>query len=107
MSESNSAVDNDQSSTIEDLRALIREAEEALSTAGDDASDDIEELRERLRDVLAEGQSRIRNLTESIRRRAGAADEAIRANPYQSIGIATGVGLLAGLLISRGRGGSS
>jgi ElaB/YqjD/DUF883 family membrane-anchored ribosome-binding protein len=101
MSESTSTVDTDQSSTIEDLKALIREAEEALSSTGENASDDIEELRERLRDVLAEGQSRIKNLTESIRRQAGAADDAIRANPYQSIGIATGVGLLAGFLISR------
>ena len=31
-------------------------------------------------------------------------DESIRANPYQSIAIATGVGLLIGLLIGR-RGG--
>lgn len=106
MSESTATVENDPSTTIDDLKALIREAEEALSSAGDNASDDIEDLRERLREVLAEGQSRIRNLTDTLRRQAGAADDAIRANPYQSIGIATGVGLLAGFLISRNCNGS-
>jgi ElaB protein len=103
MSESTATVENDPSTTIDDLKALIREAEQALSSAGDNASD---ELRERLREVLADGQSRIRNLTDTLRRRAGAAGDAIRANPYQSIGIATGVGLLAGLLISRSCNGS-
>jgi ElaB/YqjD/DUF883 family membrane-anchored ribosome-binding protein len=93
---------NDQNSTIDDLRALIREAEAALSGNGDNASDEIEELRERLRDVVAEGQSSIRNLSDSLRRQAGRADEAIRENPYQSLGIAAGVGVVAGILISRG-----
>jgi ElaB/YqjD/DUF883 family membrane-anchored ribosome-binding protein len=91
---------NDQS-TVDDLRNLIREAEQALGAAGGYATDEVQALRERLRDVLADGQSKLRNLSEAVRRQAGRADEVIRANPYQSIGAAAGLGLIAGFLISR------
>ncbi len=88
-------------STVDELKALLREAESALSHAGDTASDEVQELRERLRDVLADGQATVKNLAAAARRQAAKADETIRANPYQAIGIAAGVGLLAGYLISR------
>ncbi|HZZ20715.1 MAG TPA: hypothetical protein VFE25_15170 [Opitutaceae bacterium] len=89
--------------TLQELRALIREAEEALGSSGDD--DQIDELRERLRDAVAQGQSMLSNLSDSVRNQAKRADSAIRENPYQTIGIAAGVGLIAGYLLSR-RGGS-
>ena len=88
-------------STVDDLKALLREAEVALSQAGDTASDEVQALRERLRDVLEDGQETVKNLTAAARRQAARADEAIRANPYQAIGIAAAVGLLAGYLITR------
>lgn len=89
-------------STIDDLKALIREAEEALGSSGNE--DQIDELRERLRDAVATGESMISNLTDKVREQAKRADGAIRANPYQTIGIAAGVGLIAGYLLSRRSG---
>lgn len=88
-------------STVEELKALLREAELALSQAGDTASDEVQVLRERLRDVLTDGQATVKDLAAAARRQAVRADETIRTNPYQAIGIAAGVGLLAGYLISR------
>jgi ElaB/YqjD/DUF883 family membrane-anchored ribosome-binding protein len=99
MSQSTTEVEDPVNNTVEELRALIREAEEALGSSGD--GDQIEELRERLRDAVSEGQNLIHNLGTNLKRQAKRADEAIRANPYQTIGIATGVGLLAGFLLSR------
>jgi len=92
-------VNDPSNTTLEELRALIREAEEALGSAGND--DQVDELRERLRGAVAEGQNMIHNLTDKVRYQAKRADEAIRANPYQTIGIATGVGVLLGVLLSR------
>ncbi len=92
--------------SVEDLRALLREAEEALGNAQGADSDEIQHLRERLRDVLAEGKMTLKKVTENVRRQAGRADEAIRSKPYQSIGAAAVVGLVAGLLLSRGRSSS-
>jgi len=86
-------------STIDELKDLIREAEDALGSVGND--DQIDELRERLREAIASGESMISNLSDSLKYQARRADGAIRANPYQTIGIAAGVGLLAGYLLSR------
>ncbi len=91
-------VNDPSNTTIDELRALIREAEEALSSAG---NDEVDELRERLRGAVAEGQNMLHNLTDKVRYQAKRADEAIRSNPYQTIGIATGIGVLAGFLLSR------
>lgn len=99
---SNSATLREQAgSTVDDLKALLREAEQALSKSGEDVGEDVDELRERLRDVLSEGQATLKNLTASARRQVAKADETIRANPYQAIGIAAGIGLLAGYLLTR------
>jgi ElaB/YqjD/DUF883 family membrane-anchored ribosome-binding protein len=95
---------NGTENTIEDLRSLIREAEQALSSGN--GGDEIEELRERLRDAIAEGQNMVSNLKDNLTRQAKKADGLIRANPYQTAGIAAGVGLLVGFLLSR-RGSSS
>jgi ElaB/YqjD/DUF883 family membrane-anchored ribosome-binding protein len=88
--------------TLSELRALIREAEEALGAGGE--NDQIDELRERLREAVAQGQSMLGNLTDSVREQAKRADGAIRENPYQTIGIAAGIGLIAGYLLSRRSG---
>jgi ElaB/YqjD/DUF883 family membrane-anchored ribosome-binding protein len=98
MSDTTTTVNDPENTTIDELRALIREAEEALTSAG---GDEVEELRERLRGAVAEGQNLLHNLTDKVRQQAQRADEAIRANPYQTIGIAAGVGVLVGFLLSR------
>jgi ElaB/YqjD/DUF883 family membrane-anchored ribosome-binding protein len=105
MSDATTETNGSATTTIDDLKALIREAEAALGS-GANAGDDIEELRERLRDAIADGQNLISNLRDNLARQARRADGAIRANPYQTAGIAAGVGLLVGLLLSR-RGSAS
>lgn len=87
--------------TVDDLRSLIRDAEQALGTASGQTQDEVQALRERFREILAQGQSKVKSFTDAARRQAGHADDVIRANPYQSIGIAAGVGLLVGFLLSR------
>jgi ElaB/YqjD/DUF883 family membrane-anchored ribosome-binding protein len=86
-----------------DLRSLITEAKSTLSNVGGHASEDIQALKERLSDTVAGVKSRVRTLAKAARRQAGRADDKIRANPYQAMGIAAGIGLIAGLLIARRR----
>ena len=87
-------------STIEDLKDLIREAESALAS-GQHAGEEFAELRERLREALADGQNLIGRLSDNVKRQVRRADDAVRSNPYQTAGIAAGIGLLAGFLLSR------
>ena len=101
--EESPSIDEQTGTSVDDLKALLREAEEALGNAEGAESDDVQALRERLRDVLAEGQSTLKNLSETFRRQAGRANEMIRSKPYQTIGVAAAIGLLAGFLMSRGR----
>jgi len=102
MSKKSSATLSDSAdSTVEELKVLLAEAERALSNVGDATTDEVQALRQRLRSILADGQATLKNVTVAARRQAAHADEIIRENPYQTIGIAAGVGLLAGYLISR------
>lgn len=86
-----------------DLRSLISEAKSSLSNVGEHATDDLRALKDRLSDSLVGVKTRVKALAKSARRQASRADESIRANPYQAMGIAAGIGLIAGLLIARRR----
>lgn len=63
-----------------------------------------------IKDRLHSARDRLNQVYASARQNvvAGAryTDETIRAYPYQSLGIALGVGVLLGLLIGRGRNSS-
>jgi ElaB/YqjD/DUF883 family membrane-anchored ribosome-binding protein len=87
---------------ITDLRTLVAEAQKLLDASPDASNGDLtsalreryEAARERFTEVYATAKKRVV---------AGGkyADETIRANPYQSIAIAAGVGLLIGVLVGR------
>ena len=85
-----------------EMQALVAEAQAMMADAvSEQTSDGIEALRERFASVQrsfadAYGQARKRVV-------AGAkyTDATIRANPYQALAIAAGVGLLIGVLVGR------
>lgn len=87
---------------LNDLRTLVLDAEKMLESS---VTEHTGEAMDALRERYTAAQERFANLYASARRNvtAGAkyTDEAIRANPYQSIAIATGVGLLVGILLGR------
>ena len=71
---------------VSDLKVLARDAEELMKATAGQAGEKLAELRSRLTAAL-----------ES----AKATDRTIRDHPYESIGIAFGVGLLVGVLVGR------
>jgi ElaB/YqjD/DUF883 family membrane-anchored ribosome-binding protein len=83
-----------------DLKDLISEAKSSLGNLGEHASDDLRALKDRLSANL---KTRVKTIAKAARRQAGRVDDKIRANPYQAMGIAAGIGLIAGLLIARRR----
>ena len=87
---------------LDDLRSLVSEAEKML---GDSLTEQSEDALSALRVRLDAAQERMGELYAGARKRvvAGAkcTDEAIRANPYQSLAIAAGVGVLVGVLVGR------
>lgn len=96
-----SKLQNAASTTADDLKVLLREAEAALSDSASEAGDKFDELRERLRSALKNGKHSLSDLRDQAVRQAHKADECIRTHPYQAIGIAAGVGVLVGFLFAR------
>lgn len=89
----------------EDLKALARDAEELLKSTAGDVSEKTKEVRSRLAAALERAKASCVEVEQravaTAREAARKADTVIRAHPYESIGVAFGVGLLIGVLVSR------
>jgi ElaB/YqjD/DUF883 family membrane-anchored ribosome-binding protein len=86
---------------VTDLKRIMRNSEELLHTTKDAVGDKAEEVRERLTAALDATKQTCRQLEDKAAYGAKAADNAIREHPYQSIGVAFGVGLLIGVLVTK------
>ena len=87
---------------ISELRALVLEAQKLLDASSEGGNDGTADgLRERFENA----RSQFNDIYATAKKRVVAggkyADEAIRENPYQSIAIAAGIGLLIGVLVAR------
>ena len=101
--ETRSASDIEESTEklLQDLKEVVRDGEELLSAGADELGERGNAAREKLAAALEVAKETQRRLQEKAVASARAADTYIRANPYQSIGIAFGVGLLLGLYAAR------
>lgn len=88
-------------STIDEIKALLAEAENVIAASGGAASEEISSLKERLRSALDRSRDSAQKAMQMAKEGAAQADEAIQTHPYVAIGIAAGFGLLVGALISR------
>ena len=88
-----------------DMRALARDAESLLKATADDVSEKAKEARARLMAAVEKAKASYDEMQaqgiESARAAALRADETIRTHPYESLGIAFGVGVLLGALLRR------
>lgn len=62
------------------------------------------EARAKLAAAIDKAKEVCQKLQEQTTAAAKATDHAVREHPYQAVGVAFGIGLLAGLLLSRNRG---
>jgi ElaB/YqjD/DUF883 family membrane-anchored ribosome-binding protein len=88
---------------IQDLKILIRDSEELLSATAEQAGEHLKGVRARLSHALTDARATCHTLEGKAIEKAKEADQVIRRHPYESIGIAFGVGVLLGLVIGRGR----
>lgn len=90
---------------IDDLTAIIRDAENLLRATAAQTGDKVEEIRARAEESVRQAKARLQGIEEEAlqhaRVMAGEADQYVRGNPWQAVGIAAGVGLVLGLLMSR------
>lgn len=88
-------------STIDEIKALLAEAENVIASSEGAASEEIAALRARLRSALDRSRATAHKAMKMAKESAACADEAVRTHPYVAIGVAAGVGLLVGALLSR------
>jgi ElaB/YqjD/DUF883 family membrane-anchored ribosome-binding protein len=90
---------------VADLKAVMRDAEALLKATSTQTGERIQEVRARAEQTLEQARARLTEVEEEALRRAREVADAtegyVRENPWQSVGIAAGVGLLLGLLLSR------
>jgi ElaB/YqjD/DUF883 family membrane-anchored ribosome-binding protein len=94
------AVEGNQRITS-DLKNAISDAEEAMRATGAQAGEKASEVRTRLAAALESAKAACQRLEDKTVAAAKATDRVIREHPYESIGVAFGVGLLIGVLVAR------
>lgn len=90
---------------VSDFRVVVADAEELLRLTANQAGDKVAELRARVQDHLHSAKGKLAEaeaaLLDRTKAAARATDDYVHDNPWRSIGIAAGVGLVLGLLIGR------
>ena len=90
---------------IQDLKAVVSDAEELLRATANQAGEKISAARERIQDSMHRAKVKLADaegvMLDKTKEAARATDEYVHENPWKAVGIAAGVGFLVGLLISR------
>jgi len=94
--------DASSGSLIDDLRVIVRDAEELLRATEGHASERVEEIRARAQESLEGAKEHLRTIgddaEQKVRSAARSTDAYVRDNPWKAIAIAVGVGFLIGTL---------
>jgi len=86
---------------VSDLKTVARDTEDLLKASVGEMGDKAREARARLTGALERAKESCERLQEKAVASAKATDKVIRDHPYQTIGIALGVGVLIGVLVTR------
>ena len=84
-----------------DLGSVVQDAEELMHATAGQTGEKMREVRNRLAGALESAKATYQRMGEKSLVAAKATDETIRDHPYESIGIAFGLGLLVGVLVAR------
>jgi len=90
---------------VADLKAVMHDAEALLRATSAQTGEKIQEVRARAEESLRHAKVRVSQAEEEAMKRArelaDATEGYVKDNPWQSVGIAAGIGLVLGILLSR------
>jgi len=105
MSAQSASNDVSKDKLVADLKVVVADAEELLRATASQAGEKVSAARERIQASLATAKVKLTEaeqaLLEKSKEAAKAADEYVRENPWQAVGVAAAAGLVLGVLISR------
>ena len=86
---------------LQDLKAVIRDGEALLKAGARELGERGQAARERLGAALEMAKDTQRRLRERAVASARATDRLLHEHPYESVGIAFGIGMMVGILAAR------
>jgi len=86
-----------------EVQSVADSAEELMDATAETSGEKLTELRARLAAALESAKTAAQRLQQKSIETAKATDRCIRDHPYQTLGIALGLGVLIGVLIGRRR----
>ncbi len=90
---------------VADLKVVINDAEELLKITAGQAGERAAAVRDRLQKTIEQAKGKLveveNKALDQTKAAARATDAYVHENPWRSVGIAAGVGLLFGLLLGR------
>ncbi len=96
---------NAQNALIEEFHTLIADTERLLKHTQESAGGQTEELRAKINANIARARQTLKEREGALREQGQAAmqctEEYVQTHPWQSVGIAAGVGFLLGLITRR------
>jgi ElaB/YqjD/DUF883 family membrane-anchored ribosome-binding protein len=100
-----STTDNHKDKLMYDLNQVIRDAEELLKHSDQTTGESFKSAKSKFESTLRNAKTEIARIEDIVvtkgKDAAHATDVYVKDNPWQSAGIAAGVGLLVGLLVGR------
>jgi ElaB/YqjD/DUF883 family membrane-anchored ribosome-binding protein len=101
----NSAPEVTKEKLISDFKVVVADAEALLKASAGQGGEALAAVRARVEQSLAAAKTKMIDAEEELLERTKAAAKAtdvyVHEHPWNAVGIAAGVGLLVGLLISR------
>ncbi len=95
----------DTAQLLNDFKALVADAEALLDATANQGGEAVAQIRAQAQDSLAQAKTNLMDVQDELPAKAKAvaadADAYVHEKPWHSVGIAAGLGLLIGLLISR------
>jgi ElaB/YqjD/DUF883 family membrane-anchored ribosome-binding protein len=97
--------ENARERLVDDLAAVLAEAEEMLKRAAAETGDKARDLRSQVETNLLRAKLRLQEIegeaVDHAKAAARATDDYVHGHPWQAVGIAAAVGLVVGLLMNR------
>ena len=90
---------------VADFKALIADAESLIKATANQEEGPLSAIRDKAMETLNSAKENFSSIegtfTDKAKEVADTADEFVHRSPWQAVGVAAGLGLLIGLLISR------
>ena len=90
---------------VTEFKSVIADAEALIKATAGQGGDKVDQVRSKAEASLASAKDKLEDLHEDLiekgREAVKATDDYVQENPWKAVGIAAGLGLVIGLLVSR------